>query len=373
MAFNKRLFIIRVVTIIVIIGIVFLSVCFCENTIFVLNDPTFWRIRNFYKEDKESLDVVIIGSSEVQEGFYSGMAFKEFGITSYPFALDSSSVEIWKSQLNEVNNTQSPQLIVVEISGVLYAEDEKLFSNISLRRYLDNIPFSINKIETIGECVLEDEPLSYIFPIIKYHGQVSKGSLTESLHYYNAGHAKLRGAIASTKIDNGDFYDMSSTALDKLNNNAEHMLVDFLEYCKKNQFGNIVFTRFPQKAKDSEDLGLLYRKNSAKEIIAQYGFPFIDCDRESKKIGIDYDKDFYDSHHLNVFGAEKLTFYFSNLFIQHFGVKAHTLKGKQYDDWTESSVLTDEFIKIAKKKTLEGKDEFICENKALIAALEKNR
>ena len=83
-------------------------------------DYNVMRLEGFYSEPKNSLDVVFLGASDVFTDFSSGLAYDQFGFTSYPFAQDANPGIIYQSQLREVINRQNPQKIVVEINGFLY-------------------------------------------------------------------------------------------------------------------------------------------------------------------------------------------------------------------------------------------------------------
>ena len=43
-----------------------------------------------------------------------------------------------------------------------------------LRSWIDNMPYSENKVQTIQELVPEDERLSYYIPFLKYHSNMGK-------------------------------------------------------------------------------------------------------------------------------------------------------------------------------------------------------
>ena len=60
------------------------------------------RLRAFHKEDPGSLDVVLLGASEVYSGFGAGEFYKMTGVTSYPYTFESNPVTLWKYQLDEI-------------------------------------------------------------------------------------------------------------------------------------------------------------------------------------------------------------------------------------------------------------------------------
>lgn len=240
----------RIILFIIILSTVVCSVLFVENNYLVLSEDNFWRVKNFYKEPRNSLDVVLMGASEVCSEFSPGLAYEEFGFTSYPFAFDNASVEVWKSQLIEIQKTQQPELILIEINGALYENDEQLFDDAALRRYTDSIPFSINKIETLSSCKLHDDLWSYYIPFIKYRDAIGKNienyqalesNYREKKYNDSIEQSKLKGFRTKTFIDSQQSINVNTDKSISLNNNAEKLLTEFLSYCKENNIRNIVF------------------------------------------------------------------------------------------------------------------------------------
>ena len=56
------------------------------------------RIQGFYQEEDNSIDVVMIGASDVFTGFSPGLAYGEYGFTSYSYAVDANNIDFFKSQ-----------------------------------------------------------------------------------------------------------------------------------------------------------------------------------------------------------------------------------------------------------------------------------
>ena len=124
------------------------------------------RVKNFYKLENNSLDMVMIGASTTFTNYSAPLAFKEFGYTSYSLGTNGAPMGLAKSMLIEVLKTQNPKVIIIDINGILY--DDKFESKEgSLRAWIDNMPYSQNKIKTIQELVPEDDRLSYYVPFLK--------------------------------------------------------------------------------------------------------------------------------------------------------------------------------------------------------------
>ena len=102
------------------------------------------RMDGYYLEDKDSLDVVLLGSSEMYSGVIPAKLYEDYGITSYPYATSSSTAGAMATQIKEIKRTRSPQLIVIEINAFLYGTANETKES-SLRGYIDNVPMNVNK------------------------------------------------------------------------------------------------------------------------------------------------------------------------------------------------------------------------------------
>ena len=87
-------------------------------------DNNTMRMEAFYLEEKESIDAVLIGASDVYAGYSAPYAYEKYGYTSYPYATQSSPASIVLPQLKEVIKYQNPKMIIVEINAFLYKDNE---------------------------------------------------------------------------------------------------------------------------------------------------------------------------------------------------------------------------------------------------------
>ncbi len=346
----------RTVIIISMLLVICITLGLCQTYLFVLDDHGAWRIRGFYLEDKDSLDVVFMGQSDIYSGICPGKLYEEYGLTSYDYAA-ASQVNLWKSQLIEILKNQSPQYIIIEINGVVYGDDEELDDGLEQRSYLDGMPMSINKIETLQSLNLTEEPLSYYFPLIKYHGELhnSRRVLRETLYYQKQGFAALHGFNTQTQInDNINTLKVDYSKQLPLTTRREKLLIDFLEYCKENKIDNIIFTRFPHKIMREEMVERAYRGNQAEEIIKEYGFDFIHLERDYQDAQIDPDTDYYNDDHLNIYGAQKLTHYWGELLTTKYGVTPHELSKTQQKEWEYTVDYTNRFLAKSEQRIKNG-------------------
>ena len=88
-----------------------------QNDIFRYEDANTKRLEHFYLEEPDSLDVVLLGASEVHHGYAPGYAYSKYGYTSYPYSMDANIGALYIPQLKEILTYQDPGLILVDVSG----------------------------------------------------------------------------------------------------------------------------------------------------------------------------------------------------------------------------------------------------------------
>lgn len=303
----------NVIELSVMCAILVLSLLLCS---FVLNrqaSSNELRVRNFYREQANSLDVVLVGSSLFYNGYSAPLAWKEGGYTSYVLATSGVPMGVLKSMVKEVRRTQDPKAILIDLNSVIY--DEKMETREGMIRYwIDNIPDSENKEEAIRELVPETEQITYRIPLLKYHDNWKqllpclKLSLLDLKAQWGGENLVTMGMQTSTKhpkqrklIDvrghqkQKELYPLSGSRFQEL-----------LDYLKQEKADNAVFVVMPKFYDDKhlQDRELL---NRAMDMARKAGFRVYDFDVQTEAIGLDPYHDYFDYDHLNLFGQQKMT------------------------------------------------------------------
>lgn len=136
------------------------------SRLLAVNDATEQQyIHSFYLEPKNSLDVMILGASETFTDYCAPLAWQHAGFTSYPLAVSAAQGTMYPSMLREAAKRQTPGVYVVEVNGFLYtAEERDEFSHAALRKWIDTIPLSANKLDTIRHVHPGREALDVLLP-----------------------------------------------------------------------------------------------------------------------------------------------------------------------------------------------------------------
>ena len=313
------------------------------------------RIRGFYMEPENSLDVVTLGASETYTSIAPGILWQNYGFTSYNYSMAGNPISLMKTQVKEVLKHQNPKVLVIEINGALPGLKDYQNKDSKMHGYLDNIPWSKNKIEAINELIPKEDRYSYYLPFMKYHSNWKRVDECVANAYLSAqmklsSGTKLKGFQTISKYNNnklvcknilGDISQMS------LNSLAEYYLRDLLEYLKQEDIKNVLFIRVPHRVtrKNYKDYK---RCNRAGEIIREYGYDFVNFEQQREYMHLDSEKDFYNDSHMNINGQEKFTNYFGNYLTQRYHLNTAVHSEEIIKRWNDAANETLEAINYTK-------------------------
>ena len=302
------------------------------------------RMEAFYEEERETVDAVLIGASDVYAGYSAPYAYEKYGYTSYPYATQSSPANIVLPQIKEVIKHQNPKMVIVEINAFLY-KDNELPTEASQRMFADNVPRDDIWREYLKEAIPQDKQIEYYLPIVKYHSSWTEYPwkikfLSAEMRLKKNGYSLFRGykTVANefhpgVKVYNDQLANNDGTL--PLGVNGERYLRQTLEYLKENNITNVVFMRFPHIVR-AEAYSRFKRCNEAGNIIESYGYDFINLERYGDQEGFIVDQDYYNWDHLNIYGTEKLTDYIANMLQNKYGMKSAELTDQQVTEWKDS-------------------------------------
>lgn len=344
---KKKLYITRTVKLICFFLALALTLGFLQTYVLRNLDQNSIRYDGFYQEEKDSLDVVLVGASEVYTGYSAGLAYEKYGYTSYPLAAAAINAECTLQTLKEVVREQKPKLVLIEINSYVPSNCNNEVNDAHVHTVIDNIPLTADKIDFINNKVPAENRLEYYVPLIKYHGTWTdlpkpKGRrVVSKIAQDIRGISVLKGFRTTTgkqKVQYKILNDQleKETKADPMNPELEKKLRELLDYCKEQKL-NAVFYRAPHMIyKDT--YARAKRNITAGKIINSYGYDFLNLERDYKKTGIKLYDDFYNLDHLNIYGAVKFTNYLGGVIRDKYGIKPSKLEGKQKQNWDESAV-----------------------------------
>lgn len=277
-------------------------------------------VKGYSYLEKNSIDVLFLGASQMFCGIDSGKLTDEYNIKSYDYGASSQPMTVTSYYLSEALKTQSPKLIMVEVCEIFSSKrdvtDKKLAWN-----YNPMSP-SLLKFQSVSS-VLDDriKAVEYSFsPLLLYHDRWStindkrnggEHDIDFVLYPEKYIDFSARGFLARNHIEKKEIaffkrYNYANT-IPKENEDAIMMMN---QTCKKNNI-ELVFIKVPVSNWTKGD------SLSVKQLMDENGLKFIDLNDYLKEIGINGDTDFYNENHLNMKGARKTTDYLAKIIPQY--------------------------------------------------------
>ena len=193
------------------------------------------RVLMLHKEPKDTIDVLLIGSSATYSGFSSAYAYEKFGFTSYPYAIGGGTCTMWKPALQDALRTQKPKLVVVDVFGGGYEHEMIATRSSQLYLIMNSVPFSSEKISTareISKNVNNVSAASMVFPFIKCHSRVPINilRLKDRMDTERFGPSPLKGIETRTRTRQLALVDDASFSEETvpLDQETERIIRDFL-------------------------------------------------------------------------------------------------------------------------------------------------
>ncbi len=321
---------------------------------------TEYHIKNFFKEPDNSMDVGFVGASEMYADYSPPLAYKKYGFTGYNFCFEGAPGQLYNAMIDVYLDHQSPQLMVIEINGFLYKEwyAER---DVNYQKFIDNLPFSLRKLQIIHDYVDEDDRINYYVPMVSYHsnwkGPVFQSGRALALFknsFSDYSMTKSLGTRSTTESQRAVLRRYKKK--DQITDWGLEELRKTVAYCKEKGIEKILFLRAPHKAPMPKKT-----VKQIREIIEGAGYDFLNCERKiSEEIGIDESTDYYNDDHLNVLGCEKFTDYLGNYIMTNYDITTdHSEKIDK--EWEECADYTQKVFDEIKPLTFENEDELYYE------------
>lgn len=255
---------------------------------------------SYLREPEDSIDVLFLGSSRAYCNIIPARIYENTGIRSYVMAGPSQTVPLTYYYLRECLKTQSPRLVLVEVSCAYVASPQEYsMANVCY------MPASLNRIRAAQTCEKGILKLA-LFPLEEFHGRIYGGEETETPEQglMLCGFTPMFQAREQTERP---FRELNVHPGDEQYENNLRYLRQIAELCREKEIRCVFFTAPTMRPFPEEENRRLLADLAA-----------LDCDGVEDwadligEIGIDPAADWYDTIHFNLNGAWKFTDYLSD-------------------------------------------------------------
>jgi len=263
------------------------------------------KIDGFYNSPENEYDVMYFGSSNTYCSFNPLVVWKKTGVKSYVFATQQQPVWATYHYMVDALKTQKLDLAVVDV--LMFSKNDEYYDDGVNYTFCDNMPLSKNKLELIKASAPEGERFSLACRFMKYHSRWNE--LKEADFVYNKREMSdySKGFyVLPTCYDGAQAYDLSKV-LDETPITDKNLtyLNKIIELCREKSV-ELMLVKTPSNATVEEKKYY----NTVERIAKENDVVFVDYNMHYDEIDLDFNKDFFDDSHLNVYGAEKFTEYF---------------------------------------------------------------
>ena len=279
---------------------------------------------HYEAEVEDSLDLLFFGSSLVYCDVVPAVLWEETGLTGYIMAGPEQTIPIMYYYIREALNTQSPQAIFVEITGMFYNR----YTNYT-KTNIGQMPWGRNRLEATFREAEPEVRAGLLFPLLFYHDRwssLTSDDIQVTFHGYQpdplAGYTYLDtycqtdGIYERAIADDPDNYQRNFDALKQI-----------YELCLDRGIQPVFYVaptlgRIPEQAMASlqDSIG----KAMPEALL-------LDCNDHFSEIGADESRDFHDTLHYNAAGAEKFSRFLGSWITENLDLSP--LPGQDKDLW----------------------------------------
>lgn len=291
-------------------------------------------VRGFYAEEKNSLDVMFMGNSDMYRGMAPILLWDEYGIASYSYT--SPGQRIWTGYyvLLDALRKQKPDIIVFNVDAI---QSTNQSNESNYRKALDNMQMSSVKIRALLDRTFKmskEKRISFVFPILRYHSRVADLTVEDFTQAYGYTEFAYKGMDLTAKIkayEGGKTYMEDKGETYKFPEKTKKYMNKIIDVCKKENI-ELILVEIP-----SADSWSYAKSKELSKYAEEKQLKFLDLNLVLDEIGLDWKTDTADGgDHLNVYGAEKVTKYMGKYLTENYDIEDRR-KDEKYKSWFAAS------------------------------------
>lgn len=312
------------------------------NSIFVLKTNHRDKlIEGLYNHTGDAYDVVLMGSSHMNGGIDPNVLWHQYGITSYNYATGGQPIDVTYYLLKEVLKKHDNPVVVVDLYylGLTDEYGEEGY----IRYALDNMKFSINKLDAIVNSTPSKDRVNYVVPIFKYHDRW-KELTAKDFNYDSPNTYYQKGFEAGIeKYGKDDSSNVSTTETADLPPKMADYLTKIIDLSKKEGF-KLIFTNAPYDYNSTAETKNWVKEpakmfNKVAEIAKENNIPFINYYNKKNEMDFDFKRDMNNISHVNIWGSSKVTSNFGKFLNENYNLVDHR-KDTKYAQWNLDYLLS---------------------------------
>lgn len=303
------------------------------------------RFHEMYTDTENTWDGVLLGSSNGDRAWAAPLAYETYGMTMFPMTLDGNPFVLIPNELKEVLKRQNISFAVIELHGL---SDENIDPATTRIRYvtdrmkrslnwLDAVDTGLEYLEAYGADTIPGGDinmlrLSLYFPLIQFHSRLMTEDLTKE--DFIVGNTKMKGVFDAKWAAITRQVELKAVEQYPEATQRQKELLDAVFDCGEENGVRLLFLNVATAREEETEASV----NGAVRYVKENGYSVLDLNdaQTLEASGLDGDKDFYDTNHLNARGAHKFTLFVSEWIREQLEVPDH--RGDEvYQSWEDAA------------------------------------
>lgn len=283
-------------------------------------DDGICQMEQFYKQEENSIDVLVLGSSHAFVNINPQILYEQEGIEAYN--LCASMQPMWHTYyyLKEALEYQNPKLIVMDVFRLVENADESKETALIKSTY--GMKPSRNKWESIRAGLSQERQLDayiYFMEFPAYHGRY--GELTREDFVFDQEKMKdYKGFYAVSKVTPVKRPETQLiTECAPIQEKTWDYFCRILELAKEQDIP-VLLVNVPYIQSEADKKIFNTLEKQLQNYDASYQITYLDFNQKYDELGINFNTDYADYDHLNESGVKKLNRYLSEFIKDHYGL-----------------------------------------------------
>ncbi len=310
-----------------------ITVYLAANILRVKSDHGINQQEGMYWQPRDTIDVVMMGTSHVHCDVNTGLLWEKYGIAAYDYSGAEQPLWMTYYYLRELYKYQTPKLIVLDLYAPARFKEDYQYEWIGENIY--GMRFSADKLRMLSVSVEPSRLHKYFPSFAVYHSRYDELETEDFDHFFWDSQEKeaFKGYTPYWKKEPQERPVISEEEKGGLTVKSEKYLRKIISLTReKGTELMLIVAPYIETAEDRR----VY--NQIEEIAEKEGISFCDYNECYDEIGLDFQEDFNDDSHLNYWGSCKFTDYLGRLLDSRGEIPDR--RGQEgYESWEENARL----------------------------------
>ncbi len=303
-----------------------------------------------YDQPKDTIDVLMLGSSHMYYGVNTAKLWEDYGISGYDFGSAEQSLWVSYHYLIEACKTQKPKVVVLDFFTPAAFQEDYKYKYSYLSDALYGLKFSFNKLRLMNACFDGNLGLwnQYFPSFFGYHDRYGEVDF-EDIEKLFANHETFKGFVPYFEKCPTRAFGLDTENILPPSDKSRVYLQKIVDYTRKHDI-KLYITVVPYKVNDEQTEGVIQEEDKRYNWLESYlkdlqveGYDHVYFDytvKHFEELGLEMGsgEDMYDSTHLNYYGSCKYTSYLAEHLLLLYGrelIPDHR-GDPDYHSWDES-------------------------------------